>query len=519
MKRLILLFFITVYALSFAQKEQDADTLIWNGRSYAIVVEPYVPSVLMVYYQCIGKSSPFTFWSSNNNRGHVATFEILNEALYLRSIEAKRYRTRLGNLWTESGIDTVVSPDFFEISSLDSSASFATDMVLADWFTGFVQLNSLPKDKKDTKSDETKGTRYLFVNSGRITENVLVSETDIIKLAKNPSDSRLKKQLDITRRYEAYVDFYSRCSMDREAVSFDGHNGLFEHKTNTLTLAMQLYGNNPFRYFANCSDNKITNAAPYGSWLLRNDSLFLTRVTTHSGKDIFTFDTGSVDMRLFIADSVVSGIPFGNRIQASEGGVFADWISGEYVVHYGLWEKMTMDIPVYTVAKTQTLRIVNGIVTSSQFSPTSFEDDSQDAASSAFAPCDASAIYSVDDKQLAEAVGNFKQPKNNPTYKGDKATFRTWFLNNPLTDPRAKDRLFRVRLAFMVNCKGEVGQWRVISKGKGELFEFANIVLELVKTMPHNWNPATDRKGNPVDCWQIMEFTVSNGVLTNANYK
>lgn len=324
---------------------------------------------------------------------------------------------------------------------------------------------------------------------------------------------------EIIDLYGRQVDFYSRCAMDREQISFNGHDGLFEHKPNSLTLAMLRHENNPIRFFANCSEGQPVGGAPFGRWLLSGDSLFLVSVETHHGKDVFSFTTALVDMQRFLADSVVDGIAYGSPVSYPDGNVFASWVSGDYVVHYGTWEKGTLDVPVYTISKTQTLRIVNGIVTSSLFSPTSFDDDLEAAAASSFSPCNPEAVYSVDDKQLAEAVGDFRHPKNNPTYKGDKPTFRSWFLNNPLTDERAKNRLFRVRLAFMVNCNGEVGQWRVISKGKGELYEFANIVLDLVKTMPHNWNPATDRKGNPVDCWQIMEFTVSDGVLTNGNYK
>lgn len=518
MKRLFISFFIALCGFfgapeSFAQKIQDADTLIWNGRRYAMTVEPYAPSVLMVYYQVNALSSPFNFWSSNNNRGHVATFEIMNEALYLRLIEAKRYRTRFGNLWTESGIDTVVSPDFFEISSRDSGGTFSTDMVLADWFTGFVKLTLVPKDKKESKSDEADGNRYLFIRNGRIAENLFVYSSEQSRLAKNPSDPRYQTQRSMLERNESYVDFFARCSMDREAVTYDGHEGLLEHRPNSLTLAMTYYNNDVFSYYANCTDGRLSDAAPFGEWLLRGDSLFLKKVVSHRGKDVFTFTTDVVDLDRFLSEKS-SGTNLGNG-----GGVFADWITGDYVVHYGVWETTGMGVPEYTVSKTQKLRIVNGVVTSSNFSPSSFEDDTRAAEATDFSPCNQSLIYSVDDKQLAEAVGDFKHPKKNPAYQGDKSAFRNWFLNNPLTDERAKNRLFRVRLAFLVNCKGEVGQWQVISKGKGELHEFANIVLQLVKTMPHNWNPATDRKGNPVDCWQIMEFTVSNGILTNGNYK
>lgn len=519
MKKIIPILLLALCSASFAQKPQDPDTLLWNGRRYAAIVEPYNPSVLMAYYLQTAKSSPFTFWSSNNNRGHIATFEILNNALYLRSIEAKRYRTRLGNLWTESGIDTIVSPDFFDISPFDSSASFSPDMILTDWFTGFLCLKLLPKDKKDAKSSEANGLRFLFLEKGRISENTFISSLELSKLEKDPSDSRMQTQRSLLQRYHALVDFYARCSMDREEVLFNGHSGLFEHKPNSLTLAMLFHNNDPFSYYANSTDGRIIDAAPFGKWLIRGDSLFLSQLSSHSGKDIFSYSSNLLDISRFLADSISEGLSASNRNSAPDGAFFADWVSGDFVIHYGSWDKLAMDVPVYTVAKTQTLRIVNGVVTSSLFSPSSFDDDLESAAASAFNPCNSAAVFSVDDKQLAEVVGNFKSPKKNPEYVGGKSDFRNWFLKNPLTDERAKDRLFRVRLAFMVNCKGEVGQWQVISKGKGELFEFANIVLELVKTMPHNWSPATDRKGNPVDCWQIMEFTVSNGVLTNGNYR
>ena len=153
------------------------------------------------------------------------------------------------------------------------------------------------------------------------------------------------------------------------------------------------------------------------------------------------------------------------------------------------------------------------------FSPTSFEDDEQQNVATNFEVCSESNVWSVDDKLLAEVVGNYKVPKKSPEYSGGKDALRNWFLKNPLTDERAKDRLFRVRIGFMVNCNGEAGRWQVISKGKGELFEFANMVLDIVKTMPQKWYAAQDKKGNKVDCWQVLEFTLRNGDLTNANYK
>jgi hypothetical protein len=281
-----------------------------------------------------------------------------------------------------------------------------------------------------------------------------------------------------------------------------------------LTLVMEFFGNDPLQCGSNWIGVPSVNGAPFGTWLLHDDSLFVSEIKTHnsSGQD-------RQQMFDYLADSVVGGVVYGHRRFVHDSCYFADWITGEYVIHYGSWQTNNFGVRDYVVSKTQEIRVKNGIVVSSKFSPRSFEEDEAEMAATSFTLCNEAGVWSVEDKQLAEAVGNFKAPKKTPEYEGGKTALRNWFLNQPLTAERAKDRLFRVRIGFMVNCKGEAGRWQVISRGKGELFVFANMVLDIVKTMPQKWSSAQDKKGNKVDCWQVLEFTVSNGRLTNANYK
>ncbi len=517
MKRLaFLLTFVAVMLgqTAVAQLDQDCDTLVWSGRKYAVIVERYVPTVVMNYYQRTKFVPPFQSWSNNNNRGHIAEYEVINNDVYLSWIEAKRYRTRGSNLWAATGIDTVVKPEYFDIMSLDSSQSDVDGAVLADWYSGVLELRLVPKDKKEQKSDEAQGTLYLNVVNGHIVDNVFI-------LDKHLADFKAGKlvlgkgQGAIYYRNERFKEFYLHCAMDREEVVYNGHKGLFQIESNGLPLVMEFFGNDPLK----CSTNWLGNArddsgAPFGSWVLRNDSLFLSEITTRN-------DSGRHGQGLFdyLADSIVDCLAYCHRSFIDNQFFFADWITGEYVIHYGNWQTNNFGVADYVVYKTQKIRVKEGIVMSSVFSPSSFDDDEKALALNEFKICNEGNVWSVDDKQLAETVGNYKSPKKTPAYKGEKTALRNWFLNKPITDERAKDRLFRVRIAFMVNCNGEAGRWQLISKNKGELFEFANMVLETVKTMPQNWIPATDRKGNAVDCWQILEFTVSNGVLTNANYK
>ena len=464
-----------------AQKEQDCDTLLWGSRKYTVTVERYEPSILQSYYMQTGKELPFQSWSNNNNRGHIATFEIVNETLYLNTIEAKRYRTRNSNLWSASGIDTVVNPEYFDILPLHSDSSLSTSsQVETDWYSGVLTLKLVVPSKKEAKQGDSQGSWLMLIRNGHIEENVQITPQTIKKMESRPNDSEsatIRKVIAIQKNMHT---FYLNCSSNREPVTMDGHEGMFERKTNSLSLLMEQKQNDPMQWIDNWSDEALDSAqlSPTGNWIILHDSLFLT----------------------------------------SPHQAFANWLNGEYVIQYGNWtDKFGM--ADYTVYKTQRIRVKGGVILSSKFSPRSFEEDERDIAASAFNLCNPKELFSVDDKQLAEAVGNFKRPKSNPSYKGDKTALRNYFLNCPLTDSRAKERLFRVRIGFMVNCKGEAGQWTLLTKGKGELNEFSNMVLEIVRNMPQKWIAATDKKGNAVDCWQILEFTVSNGLLTNANYK
>lgn len=496
-----------------AQTGQDADTLLWNGKRYAVVVDRCAPSVVMSYFQRTMSATPFESWSLNNNRGHIAKMELIDEKIKLLSIEAKRFRTREGNLWTETGIDTIVAPDYFRIAPLHSEQPLGETAVVADWYSGILELRLLGKDKKEQKSDEARGTHYLNVVNGQVVDNVFISD----KIMAEYQSGRAKLGQDQAKIYymnERFKEFYLHCASDREEVTYNGHKGLFQQRANGLTLVMEFFGNDPLQCGSNWIGVPSVNGAPFGTWLLHDDSLFVSEIKTHNSNG-----QHRQQMSDYLADSVVGGMTFGHRRFVHDSCYFADWITGEYVIHYGSWQTNNFGVRDYVVSKTQEIRVKNGIVVSSKFSPRSFEEDEAEMAATSFTLCNEAGVWSVEDKQLAEAVGNFKAPKKTPEYEGGKTALRNWFLNQPLTDERAKDRLFRVRIGFMVNCKGEAGRWQVISKGKGELFEFANMVLDIVKTMPQKWSSAQDKKGNKVDCWQVLEFTVSNGRLTNANYK
>ena len=127
--------------------------------------------------------------------------------------------------------------------------------------------------------------------------------------------------------------------------------------------------------------------------------------------------------------------------------------------------------------------------------------------------CDSENVYSVDKEfLLKEKVGELPVADNNPEFEGGIEALKIYFAENPLIDNKAKDLMFRVSIGFVVNCKGETGNFQILTKGKGELETFANQVLERVNNMPQNWKPAK-KNGKVVDCYQVLSFTIVGGQL------
>lgn len=127
-------------------------------------------------------------------------------------------------------------------------------------------------------------------------------------------------------------------------------------------------------------------------------------------------------------------------------------------------------------------------------------------------------IYLVDDFLAKEKFGELSKPTTTPTFTSGLDELKKYFSTNPLTDERVKESIFRVSIAFMVNCEGKAGNFVVVTKGRGDLATYANQVLAIVNRMPQNWQPATV-DGKTVDCYQVLSFSVSGGQLDNVSYR
>lgn len=136
-----------------------------------------------------------------------------------------------------------------------------------------------------------------------------------------------------------------------------------------------------------------------------------------------------------------------------------------------------------------------------------------------FAPCSTPIRYALDDALLKEKVGtDLSTPATNPSFKGGVEELRKYFAANPLTDTKAKDIVFRVHIAFAVDCNGNYGNLSIVSKGKGDLQLLAQQVLAITEKMPQNWIPATANNAN-VDSYHVLSFTVVGGNLDKVWYR
>jgi hypothetical protein len=133
--------------------------------------------------------------------------------------------------------------------------------------------------------------------------------------------------------------------------------------------------------------------------------------------------------------------------------------------------------------------------------------------------CNTETQYAVGKEFLIkDKIGEKPEPETNPTYDGGIEELKKYFADKPLTDERVKDAVFRVSIAFAVNCNGNAGNFMIVTKGKGLVETFANQVLERVNKMPQNWKPAT-KNGEKVDCFQVLSFTVTGGQLDKISYR
>ena len=133
--------------------------------------------------------------------------------------------------------------------------------------------------------------------------------------------------------------------------------------------------------------------------------------------------------------------------------------------------------------------------------------------------CNPDTIYSVDYFLLVEKGGIRRNKSYKPPYfEGGIEALAPYFSDKELKDRRAEHLSFPVSIGFIVNCKGEAGNFQLLTKGQDAILELSEQVLDIVKRMPQQWKPATIND-QPVDSYQAISFTMLRRKFTRVHYQ
>ena len=499
---LFLMLFLTGFGCRSFATEQYPDYIIYDGKKYELSVGWGHPSPLQVLYIRTDTQSPFQSYSTANYRGHIATWLISDGKLYLTKVDTRRHTGRTGTYWPDNGrrADTLAAPGYFNIASLSGQQAEPDGAVLADWFSGVLEIGEPVREGK--KKPKMKGLRYVYVRNGEVVDDQLVRDKDFKRMQtiseKDTSDHKFMDKYMIVLLNHYYISYYFQSGMGHDEVLYDGHHGRFAGQDFRPQL-MSLFDNDPVQFPFNW-ENFQRNGAPVCTWSITGDSLFINSITLWSGTGFYDHDEAPVELyEIFRSERI------------KNGRVFAFWMNGERIIEYGENREGEFGMEEFHMERQQRILLDSGRIVQAVWTPSSFDADTQQVS---VAACDPQHIYRCDHWGTRNSHEELPEAASLPHWAEGDSALQAWFDSHPLTDPRAKETMFRTVLLFKVNCHGEAGEWSIVSKGSGIMFELANQVLDIARQLPSNgWSPATDADGNAVDCWQIIQFSINDGNL------
>lgn len=501
LKATILVLCLMGFAWQAKATEQYPDYILYGGKKYELAVNWGHPSPLQVLYIRTNTQSPFQSWSTANYRGHIATWRISDGKLYLVNVDTRRHRSRTGTYWASEGerVDTVAAPGYFNIASLEVQPTADDGAVVADWFSGVLEIGEEVPDNGE--SVEGDGVRYVYIRYGEVVDDQLVTSKDFERMQtiseKDTSDHAFMDKYYIAYLNQCYLSYYFQSGMGKDEVTYDGHKGRFEH-SDFRPLLMTIFDNDPIQ-FPFSWENFQRNGSPVCTWSISHDSLFINSITLWSGLGFYEHDEDTVGLDwIFKPERIVNG------------RVFAFWMNGEHTIEYGQEREGEFGMKEFQLERQQRIVLDSGRIVQSTWTPSDFNAVSPAATS---ATCNPEHMYRCDHWGAGDRYKELPVATTFPSWTDGDESLQSWFDNHPLTDPRAKEMMFRTVLLFKVNCRGEASEWAIASKGKGVLFELSNQVLEVAKQLPNGWTPATDENGKTVDCWQVLQFNVNEGNL------
>lgn len=131
-----------------------------------------------------------------------------------------------------------------------------------------------------------------------------------------------------------------------------------------------------------------------------------------------------------------------------------------------------------------------------------------------FKTCSKNIHYAVDDWVLRKKAGmDLSIPLSNARYAGGAEALLNDFNAHSIDE---SIYTFRTAIYFVVNCKGQIGNFQIVDDVHDDL---VNQVFEVVKKMPQKWKPAISKEGKAVDSYQVITLTVKSSKIIDVQYK
>lgn len=336
MKKLLIALIVLTYSNLVGATEQMPDYLYYNGKKLTMDTGWGHPSPLQTYYYQNNLDYPFEMLSTANYRGHVATWEAIEDKLYLKEIQIE---------------DSIFTPQKYYVRSKDKNMNKGNS-VFADWFSGVIA------------SQDEEESYYFYVRYGEIKDVQVLTEKDYKKIQnisqKDTANHELMYKYSMLVLNHNYISYYFRLN-EKDNILINGQNCLFRNKMGYSPL-LEFYSNDHMKFPYNW-ERFEKNGAPNCKWSVIENKIFLDEVKLYSGTGFYEIEKDSVELGELFDENIVN-----NK-------VFADWLNGVYVVVYGV-EKADAVFPEYkefTPTEYLYLRVKDGVIEESYTVPGDFD--------------------------------------------------------------------------------------------------------------------------------------------------
>lgn len=305
MKQLIIILFTLFNSTFVWATEQEPDLLHYNGKKLALATGWGHPSPLQTYYSQNNLDYPFTMLHTANYRGHVAIWEISDNMLFLKEIQIDKDNYKPGKFNVKSQADSLSNDD----------------KVLADWFSGVI----IGEERNKKNYWKVEKSYYFYVRYGKVVNTQELTDKDFEQI-ENISEKDTANQ-DLMAKYSMlylnsnYISYYFRIN-GNDTIAFDAKGGYLTTDSN-LSPVLSYYENDHMKWPYNW-ENFEKSGAPFGQWLIRNDSLLLISLELHTGTGFYSIDKFPVDLTDVFPNKVINN------------SVFGEWVSGIMVVRHGM---------------------------------------------------------------------------------------------------------------------------------------------------------------------------------------